>query len=317
MPRLRDRLPPANSLVVFEAVARHQSFTKAARELRVSQAAVSRQVQVAEDHLGVRLFDRLYREIKLTGPGQALFDAVSMGLGHIAHVAEELRRQMDFADITISSSVTFASYWLMSRVAKFRAQFPEIDVRLVASAKVRDLATTGLDFAVRYGRGSWPGAAADLMFGNDIIPVCAPAYQKIHGPFRTPAHLQRTTLLKLSQFDRNWTTWDNWFAAFGLEDSKAIKALRFDNYLLLIHAAVRGEGVALCGRRLADDLIKSGELVQPIEASLKSDYSFYLLRPAGETLGPAQARFRDWLLAEAHMTAETPAIGTGAGTVTG
>ena len=307
MPRLRDRLPPANSLVVFEAVARHLSFTKAAKELRVSQAAVSRQVQLAEDHLGVRLFDRLYREIKLTAQGRALFDAVSMGLGHIAHVAEELRREIDFADITISSSVTFASYWLMSRIAKFRAQFPDIDVRLVASARVRDLATTGLDFAVRYGRGSWPGADTDLMFGNDIIPVCAPSYLKAHGKLRTPADLQGATLLKLSQFDRNWTTWDNWFEAFGLEDLKTIKSLRFDNYLLLIHAAVRGEGVALCGRRLADDLIRNGELVQPIEASLKSEYSFYLLRPVGEVLGPAQTRFRDWLLAEARMMTETPA----------
>ena len=110
MERLKDRLPPANSLIVFEAVTRHLSFTKAAAELMVSQAAVSRQIQTAEDHLGVRLFDRLYREIKFTPEGTNLFNAASMGLGHIANVSDSLRREIDDVDITISSSVTVASY---------------------------------------------------------------------------------------------------------------------------------------------------------------------------------------------------------------
>lgn len=302
MPNLRTRLPPVNSLVVFEAVARHLSFTEASRELRVSQAAVSRQVQLAEDHLGVRLFDRLYRQIKLTAQGQTLFNAVSMGLEHIAGAAEGLRREIDRADISISSSVSFASYWLMSRIATFRAAFPDIDVRLVASARVRDVAASDVDFAVRYGRGTWPGVTADFMFGNDIFPVCAPSFLAEHGPLDKPADLHRVTLLNLSQFDRNWTTWDDWFAAFGLKELDATRSLRFDSYILLLHATVRGEGVALCGRRLAEDLIERGDLVQPMDASLRSEYSFYLLRPAGETLGPAQVQFREWLLAEATAT---------------
>jgi len=297
--KLRGRLPPANSLIVFEAVARLLSFTKAAAELRVSQAAVSRQVQLLEDNLGVRLFERLYRTIVPTVQGTALFNAVSMGLGHIANTSDELRRKIDTADITISSSVSFASYWLMSRIAKFRAEFPNVDVRLVAYAKVRDLATTGLDFAVRYGKGTWNDVSVDLMFGNEIFPVCSPAYLKKHQPLGKPEDLYKTTLLKLSRFDRNWTTWDDWFEAFGLEDRNDTRSLRFDNYLLLVYAAVRGEGMALCGQRLAEDLIQSGELVRPIEASVKSEYSFYLLRPARAELRPIQAQFRNWLLREA------------------
>lgn len=309
MKRLKDRLLPANSLVVFEAVARRQSFTRAAEELLVSQAAVSRQVQVAEQSLGAKLFDRQHRKIKLTEAGSALFNAISMGLEHIARTCDEVRNGSDSGEITISSSVSFASYWLMSRIAKFRMEFPDTDVRLMASAKVRDLGTSGLDFAVRYGKGSWQNATADFMFGNDIFPVCSPAYLEEHGPFDAPSDLYGTTFLKLSQHDRNWTRWDDWFDAFGLTDRPETKALRFDNYLLLIHAAIRGEGMALCGRRFAEDMIQSGELVRPIDLSLESDFAFYLLRPATRTLPPAHAQFRDWLLREARTSA--PSEGTG------
>ena len=300
MQRLRDRLPPANSLVVYECAARHLSFTRAAEELRVTQAAVSRQVQLLEAHLGVRLFERRHRAIELTPQGQHFQQAVSIGLAHVASAADELRRELDTADVTISSSVTFASYWLMSRIAKFRAQFPEVDVRLVASAKARDLATTGIDLAIRYGRGEWPGAVADKMFENEIFPVCAPSYLGERAPLERLSDLDQATLLHLTQYDRNWVTWETWFREFGLGEPPRGRGLFFDNYMILLHAAVRGEGVALCGGRLAEDLIARGELVRPIDASLHSEFSFYLLHPAGRPLRPDAARFRDWLLSEAQ-----------------
>ena len=300
MPRLRDRLPPANSLLVFEAVARHLSFTHAAEELRVTQAAVSRQIQLIEDDLGAQLFKRLYRAIELTPEGQALRNAVSIGLEHIARGADEIRSERDGPDITISCSVTFASYWLMSRIAKFRAEFPDLDVRLLVAAKVRDLAVTGIDFAVRYGRGAWPNVTSDHLFGNEIFPACAPRYVEENGPFDNLSDLANATLLHLTQFDRNWVTWDSWFRNFGLTEAPRNKGLFFDNYMILIHAAVRGEGVALCGQRLAEELIERGELIRPLDAALESDYSFYLLRPENRALTPLTSRFRNWLLAEAQ-----------------
>ncbi|MDH3659010.1 MAG: transcriptional regulator GcvA [Alphaproteobacteria bacterium] len=307
MPRLRDRLPPANSLIAFEAVARHQSFTRAADELRVTQAAISRQIRLIEGHLGVRLFKRLYRAIELTPEGQALKNAVAFGLEHIARGVDEIKSQQDGADITISCSVTFASYWLMARIAKFRAEFPDVDVRLVATAKMRDLAVTGIDFAVRYGRGDWPDLTADLMFGNEVFPACAPRYLarhlECHGRLETCSDLANATLLHLTKFDRNWVTWETWFKHFGRTETPTSKGLFFDNYMILIHAAVRGEGVALCGRRLAEDLIENGELVRPLDAALQSDSSFYLLRPENRPLKPHTARFRDWLLAQARGSA--------------
>jgi len=299
MRRLRDRLPPLNSLVVFEAVARHMSFTDAAEELSVTQAAASRQIRLLEENLGVSLFTRLHRAIELTPQGKEMQTAVAIGLEHMAHAADDIRSEPDGADITISSSVTFASYWLMARIAKFRAQFPDVDVRLVASAKVRNLTATGIDFAVRYGKGSWDNVAVDHMFGNDIFPVCSPGYLKDNGGLRTPADLTDATLLKLNQSDRNWVRWGTWLKHFGVEAPPQGRGLYFDHYMLLLHATIRGEGVALCGGRLAEDLIARGELVRPFDVALASDYSFYLLRPANRPLRGHAANFRDWLLAEA------------------
>ncbi len=300
MRRLRDRLPPLNSLVVFEAAARCLSFTDAAKELSVTQAAVSRQIRLLEDHIGTVLFHRLHRAIALTARGEEFQQAVTIGLEHIAHAADDIRSESDGADITISSSVTFASYWLMARIAKFRAQFPDVDVRLVASAKVRDLGPTGIDLAVRYGKGAWDNVSSDHMFGNDIFPVCSPSYLEESNGLSQLTELTTATLLKLNQSDRNWVRWGTWLQHFGVDQPPKGRALYFDHYMLLIHAAIRGEGVALCGGKLAEDLIDRGELVRPIDVALKSDYSFYLLRRAMQPLRPHAENFRIWLLSEAR-----------------
>lgn len=300
MRRLRDRLPPPNSLVVFEAVARHLSFTKAAKELLVSQAAVSRQIKLLEKGFGLALFTRRHRAIELTEQGVTFHKAVTIGLDHIAHAADNLHHDEEVSDITVSSTVTFASYWLMSRIAKFRALFPDVDIRLVASAKVGDLSGTGIDLAVRYGRGTWPNVTAELMFVNEIFPVCAPSYLEQHGPIKVLPDLLDADLLHLAMFDRNWVTWESWLRDFGLAAPPEAKGIFFDNYMVLIHAAVRGEGIALCGARLAEDLIGRGELVRPIIATLPSQFSFYLLHSSDQLLSPHASNFREWLLSEAR-----------------
>lgn len=306
MRTLRNRLPPANSLVVFEAVARHMSFTRAARELRVGQAAVSRQIRLLEDFLGTALFLRRHRAIELTPSGEHFFKAVAMGLQYIANATDELDRDRKSRDVTISSSVTFASYWLMSRIAKYRALFADADIRLVASARVRDVTTRDVDLAVRYGRGPWPDATAHHLFDNEIFPVCAPSYLERDGPIRDVSDLQDATLLHLDQFDRNWVTWESWLKSFEFDTPLRGRSLSFDNYLLLIHAAVRGEGVALCGRRLAEDLIREGELVRPLTASVGSERAFYLLHTATGRLRPEVRKLRDWLLDESRGNGERP-----------
>lgn len=300
MTSLRSRLPPANGLVVFEAAARHLNFTRAAAELSVTQAAVSRQIQGLEEHLGVALFHRGHRALKLTRGGARLHKAVAMGLEHIADTAAEIGRVRNPWEVTVSSSVTFASYWLMSRVAKFRSAHPEVELRLVASAPVSDLVSAGIDLAVRYGHGAWPGMEAIHLLDNEIFPVCAPSYLSGRPPLGTPVGLLGETLLHLVEYDRNWVTWGSWLRAFGVEQAPAGRGLEFDNYLILIQAALDGQGIALGGARLAEDFLARGALVRPVEATLSSERAFHLVIPAQVTLSPAAALFRDWILAEAR-----------------
>ena len=301
MVSLRSKLPPVNSLVIFEAAARHLNFTRAAEELLVTQAAVSRQIQVLEDHLGVTLFRRQHRSLELTPYGERLQKAVTMGLEHIANTTADIRRVSKDGELTVSTSVTFANYWLMSRVAKFRASHPDVELRLVASAPVANLAAAGIDLAVRYGKGRWPGVKAVHLLDNEIFPVCAPSYMADRRPMRGPEDLLNETLLNLVEFDRNWMTWDAFLRAVGVARKPAKRGLEFDNYLVLIQAALDGQGIALGGGRLADDFLARGALMRPLEATLRSDLAFYLLIPTEVPLGEPAARFRDWILAEAKV----------------
>jgi LysR family glycine cleavage system transcriptional activator len=298
MAGLRMRLPPANSLVAFEAAARQLNFTRAAKELGVTQAAVSRQIQILESHLGINLFQRTPRALKLTPAGQRLHKSVTMGLEHIAGTAAELKRNGPSADLTVSSSVTFASYWLMSRIAKFRALNPDIELKLVASAPVGDLASAGIDVAVRYGSGRWPGVEAIHLMDNQVFPVCSPDYLAAHNGLKEPRDLLRGVLLHLVEYDRNWVTWEAWLKSFGVEEKPRQRGLSFDNYLVLIQAALDGQGIALGGGRLAEDFISRGTLVRPISATLGSDQGFYLLYPLDVPLSKPAKLFRDWILTE-------------------
>jgi LysR family glycine cleavage system transcriptional activator len=296
---LRAKLPPANSLVVFEAAARHLNFTRAAQELSVTQAAVSRQIQILEDHLGTALFQRQPRALRLTPAGHRLHRAVTMSLEHIANTVVELRRIGPKADVTVATSVTFASYWLMAHIAKFRAANPEVELKVVASPPVPDLAAAGIDLAVRYGSGKWPGMQATHLMDNEVFPVCSPDYLDGRPPIRKPRDLLNESLLHLMEYDRNWVTWEAWLRNFDVPWKPTRRGLEFDNYLVLVQAALDGQGIALSGGRLAEDFIARGTLVRPIAATLRSTRGFYLLAPADLSLTQPAKLFRDWIVAEA------------------
>jgi LysR family glycine cleavage system transcriptional activator len=296
MAQLRRRLPPVNSMVVLEAAGRLLNFTRAGEELGLTQSAVSRQIQLLEEHLGAPMFQRQGRNLQLTRDGVRLHRSVTMGLGHIADTAVDIRRHRGTGELTVATSVTFANYWLMARLAQFRAQHPDIELRLVASTKLHDLVAAGVDIAIRYGSGRWDGLDVIRIFDNEIWPVCAPAYLDGRPTLSGVEDLLDETLLHLSQFDRNWVTWSAWLAAQGVVEAPRKRGLEFDNYLVLLQAAVRGEGVALCGGRLAEDFIERGDLVRPIKATLDSDRAFYVVHPSEVRLSEAAVRFRDWLV---------------------
>jgi LysR family glycine cleavage system transcriptional activator len=245
------------------------------------------------------LFQRQPRALKLTPPGLRLFKSVTMSLEHIANTVMDIRRVGPKADVTVATSVTFASYWLMAHIAKFRAVHPDIELKVVASAPVSDLAAAGIDLAVRYGSGRWPGVEAIHLLDNEVFPVCAPSYLEGRARLRRPRDLLDEVLLHLVEYDRNWVTWEAWLDHFGVPWKPTRKGLEFDNYLVLIQAAIDGQGVALGGQRLAEDFIGRGALVRPIGATLRSTRGFYLLVPQDMPLSTPAKLFRDWIIAEA------------------
>lgn len=306
MPSLRKSLPPVNSLVVFESAARHMNFTKAADELGVSQAAVSRQIQLLEDHLGTLLFQRMPRALQLTTDGAAFQRAVAIGLEHIAKSAADIRHSHRSGAVTVSASVTFSSYWLMTRLMRFRSAHPDVELRLTAASPVRDFAVAGIDLAIRYGTGEWPDVEATRLFDNEIWPVCSPRYLGARKRLVSIEGLLDETLLRLARPDRHWVSWEMWLRAHGIRDDTRHPGIRFDNYLVLLQAALRGEGIALAGARLVEDFIAHGELVRPLEAGLHSERSFYLLQRKDVALSRNGRLFRDWLLGEAKAQRLTP-----------
>jgi LysR family glycine cleavage system transcriptional activator len=164
---------------------------------------------------------------------------------------------------------------------------------------VGDLVAAGIDLAVRYGSGRWPDVQAIHLMDNEIFPVCAPSYLESHKAPHRPRDLLQHVLLHLLEYDRNWVTWQAWLQNQGVEWKPRLKGLAFDNYLVLIQAALDGQGIALGGGRLAEDFIARGTLVRPLQTTQREERGFYLLVPKEVPLSAAGALFRDWIVAEA------------------
>src|SRR5262249_23700391 len=173
MKGLRRKLPPPNSIIAFEAAARHQSFKLAARELNVTQAAVSRQIKTLEDHLGLAVFRRVRRTVQLTSEGKRLHEAVMAGLDHIPEIVNQLQQINAPPPRTVATTLAFSSFWHIRRIPDFRARFPEIELRIIASDANLDLLAEGVDVAVRYGSGEWQELSATRLFAAEVFPVCS------------------------------------------------------------------------------------------------------------------------------------------------
>lgn len=301
MDSLRRSLPPPNSLVYFEAAARQGSFSRAADELRVSQAAVSRQIRLLEDHLGVRLFTRQHRAVLLTAQGKTFYEAVAMGLRYIASSATEVQGSLKESTITVGSTVAVSALWLRPRIAEFLAMRPALDIRLVASDKDIDLQTENIDICIRYGDGRWAEGTARFLFEEEIFPVCSPDYLRTRPAIDAPADLLDHMLLHFDRQYPDWINWDVWLQEQGVDATATRHGLKFNNYPILIQAAIDGQGIALGWGRLIEHLLARGVLVRPIEAMLRSTRAYYLVTPVGKPVRPEAEALSRWLLLRASQ----------------
>ncbi|MEE8228044.1 MAG: LysR substrate-binding domain-containing protein [Kiloniellales bacterium] len=301
MQSLRARLPPIKSLVVFEASARHLSFTRAGQELRVSREAVSRQIRILESHLGVKLFVRLHRALELTQAGEAFHAVVRESLESIARSTDTLQRAGQPAKVTVTATIAITSYWLTPRLPKFRAEHPDAEIRIAVSDAPIDMAAEGIDVGLRYGDGRWPGIKSVHLFDVNSFPVCSPGYVQNSPPIEAPADLVDHTLLNLDGTPHAMEDWNWWLAGSGVQPPASLHILGFDSYANVIQAALDGQGIALGFSGVVSGLLSRGQLVRPMERALSKGYAVYLVVPSSAVLTPNAQKFYDWIRAEACL----------------
>ena len=288
------RLPPLNALRAFEAAARHLSFTKAADELNVTQAAISHQVKALEERLGLCLFRRLNRALLLTDAGQGFLPPLREAFDRMAEATERLHSHDARRALTITTLPSIAAKWLVPRLGRFRESHPDIDVRIDASLHLTDFARENVDVALRYGRGRWDGMRSDRLMTEDFFPVCSPALLLGEHGLHEPRDILRHTLLH----DDSRTDWTMWFLAAGIADGDPTRGPSFTDSSLVLQAAVDGQGVALGRSALAAADLEAGRLVRPFDISLAAEFAYYLVCPQSTVEYPKIVSFRDWLLAE-------------------
>ncbi len=290
------RLPPLNALRAFEAAARHLSFTRAAQELNVTQAAVSHQVKALEARLGLVLFRRLNRALILTEDGQAYLPPVRDAFDAIAQATRRLEARQSGGVLTVSTMDSFAAAWLVPRLGRFRAAHGHIDVRITITDRLVDFAHDDVDLAIRYGRGHYPGLSVVRLLTEDIFPVCSPALLRGDNPLASPADLRHHTLLH----DDMREDWRMWLMAAAVADVDPTRGPAFTHSHLVLQAAADGQGVALGRGALVAHDLAAGTLVKPFDISLAADYAYYVVTPTAAAEQPKITAFRDWLLEEAE-----------------
>lgn len=295
------RLPPLTALRAFEAAARHHSFTRAAAELHVTQAAISHQVKQLETWLGLKLFERYGHALTLTADGKNYLPPLSKALDALAHATERLTGALVAGPLRLTVLPSFAAKWLTPRLGRFRAAYPDIDLHITSAQALNDLSSGEFDVGIRLGLGRWPGLAADLIAHEWLSPLCSPQLITHASPLRTVSDLRFHTLLH----DQPRDLWPRWLErAGGGGPVDGMNGPSFSDSGLLLQAAMEGQGVALGRLFLASDAMAARQLVKPFAHNLRNDFSYWLVYPKAAAERPRVNAFRSWLLDEARACAD-------------
>ncbi|RWC53276.1 transcriptional regulator GcvA [Mesorhizobium sp.] len=303
-------LPGTRALRTLEAAARHLNFTRAADELGLTPAAVSHQVKEIEDQLGLVLFTRTSRTIRLTEAGTVLFEASTDALDRLGRAvsrAQKLTRGTALLKVTLDAQ--FASKWLMRRVDDFRKHHPDIELRFDIAYEVRDFELDDIDVGIRFGAGKYPGLRAHRLFDNILIPVCSPSLLTSGPPLREPRDLFNHTLahIEWSRQGVTWPNWRMWMAAAGVTDFDDSRTVVFGTSTDAVQAALDGNAVALADFAMVANDLSQGRLVQPFELGLRvaPEFAYFLVYPESTGDDPRIVAFREWILEEIAKTRTT------------
>lgn len=297
------RLPPLPLLQAFEAAARLGSFTAAARELDSTQPAISQHVKRLEADLGGTLFDRGRSGVRLTRLGQHLLPAVADGLERLVGAWDEAHHKAGNAVINVATDFALAAYWILPRLRHFRARHPGVDVRLITSQQHVLPDQANVDIALLFARGEDLPAPSRLFFPEAVTPVASPTLLTNLGLPATAASLTHVPLLQLeADHHADWFDWPGLFGALGLEQSPREAELIFNNYTLLLQAAISGQGAAIGWSPFIEPMLETGALVALTERPLGSDQGYHLVFPTQRAVDALVLELVDWLQEESRAT---------------
>jgi len=314
MARQNGRQPPLNAMRAFEAAARHLSFKLAARELHVTPGAVSHQVKLLEEHVGVPLFRRLTRALELTSDAQAMLPKVREGLDALYVAVQRVRAREKMRPLTVVSPPNFAARWLVPRLSRFADAHPDIELHIASRQAMVDSGGTGAMLEadtdapadapvamVRFGSGHYPGSRVDEVLSAVYVPVCSPRLLKGDRPLRRPEDLRHHTLLHDDTVvdEGARPSWGDWLQSVGVTDIDATRGPHFSDAALAVDAAIEGMGVTLAIRSLLTSELEARRLAVPFDIAAPTGYSYYLVTPESASENPEVRSFRSWLLNEA------------------
>jgi LysR family transcriptional regulator, glycine cleavage system transcriptional activator len=289
------RLPPLNALKAFEAAARHESFTRAAEELFVTQGAVSHQVKALETELGVKLFNRERQRLVITEAGRQYLTILRDAFDRIALGTEKLVQRQSSGALTVSTSPDFAAKWLVNRLGRFAEDHPNIDLRVSATLHHVDFAREDVDLAVRHGDGSWPGLDVARLSAEQLFPVCSPKLLMGRHRLTKPTDVLKFPLIHVD--DRK--NWIRWLEGAAVPVAESLHGPVLNRESMAIDAAVDGQGIALARMTLAVTDLISGRLLRPFVEELRLSKAYWIICPQATADLPKIVTFRQWLLAEA------------------
>lgn len=292
-------LPPLDAIRGFVAVARRMSITLAAKDLCLTQSAVSRQIQHLEEHLGAKLLIRAHRAIALTAEGEQLLHLASPWLDRLSEFSQSLQQRGRLRPVTITALISVTSLWVLPRLGAFQHAHPNIDVRVAATNRVVNLRQEGIDLAIRYARESDVPPGAVRLFGEKVLPV---ASKKVAArAFQNPHALLDEVLLEFDESARPWLQWSDWLTASGMPDAKPKAYLHLNQYDQVIQAAIEGHGVALGRMALLLPMLKDGRLVALADNGFgNSDYAYWLIDESPSPRSEVQ-EFRSWIIKEVQL----------------